>query len=147
MPRRHAPESPKDFQGSRWRRAFAAVARWATLAALGACGTNEESIGRDADAGRHLDGMEVQATSRSAVQSAREALQKRDLRQLKMVQYYVLHRAHEPLLDPAELDLIDLGIWCMENGPTTEARVEKATNASKDVRLARQVRLTCLGTP
>jgi hypothetical protein len=151
MPSRNASTCPQGFRTSGWRRTrrtALAAAFPSLLAAFGACGTNEEQVvGRDADAGRVLDGMEVQATSRSANESAREALQKRDLRQLKMVHYYVLHRAHEPLLGPAEVALLELGIWCIENGPATEARVEKAVSASKDARLARQVHITCLGTP
>lgn len=111
--------------------------------ALVGCEKPAATLAPDAGA-RPMDGMEKRAAGRAASESAREAMQKRDLRSLRMIRTYVLKRADEPLLPKEDLLLIDLGIQCLELGPAGSKAARGLLARVKDTKLARATRQACL---
>jgi hypothetical protein len=93
--------------------------------------------------GRPMDGMEKRAAGRAASDSAREAMAKRDLRELRMIRTYVLKRADEPLLPQEDVLLIDLGIQCLELGPAGSEAARGLLSRVKESKLARATRGAC----
>jgi hypothetical protein len=81
-----------------------------------------------AASGEELDGMQLAAGRRVALETAVMAMQHRDLQRLKQLRTWVHHRATVPLLEPADLTALDLAIECLEpSANTTElaARLEQ----------------------
>jgi hypothetical protein len=93
--------------------------------------------------GRAMDGMEKRAAGRAASESARTAMEKHDLRELRMIRTYVLKRADEPLLPPEDVLLIDVGIQCLELGPAGAEAARGLLARVKESKLARATRTAC----
>jgi hypothetical protein len=107
-----------------------------------ACQQDRSASAPDAG-GRPMDGMEKRAAGRAASESARTAMEKRDLRELRMIRTYVLKRADEPLLPPEDVLLIDLGIQCLELGPAGSEAARGMLGRVKESKLARATRTAC----
>jgi hypothetical protein len=74
-----------------------------------------------ASAGEQLDGMQLSAARRVTMETARTALQHRDLPRLKQLSVWVRHRAQVVLFEPDDLAALDLAIQCLEqSAPPTE---------------------------
>lgn len=90
---------------------------------LGALGCKQEqdrprkrSFPPTAASGEELDGMQLAAGRRVALETATTGMQRRDLERLKQLRTWVHHRATVPLLESADLTALDLAIQCLEPG-------------------------------
>jgi len=61
-----------------------------------------------------LDGMQLEAASRVALESAADAMVRHDLQRLKMLSVWVRGRAQVVLFQPNDLSALDLAIACLE---------------------------------
>lgn len=91
-----------------------------SLSALG-CKKEEErprkrSFPPTAASGEELDGMQLAAGRRVALETAILAMKHRDRERLKQLRTWVLQRATVPLIEPADLTALDLAIQCLEPG-------------------------------
>ena len=94
-----------------------------SLGALGALGCEREQerprkrpFPATAASGEELDGMQLAAGRRVALETAATAMKHRDLGRLRQLRTWVHHRATVPLLEPADLTALDLAIQCLEPG-------------------------------
>lgn len=61
-----------------------------------------------------LDGMQLEAAGRVALESAADAMVRHDLQRLKMLSVWVRGRAQVVLFQPNDLSALDLAIGCLE---------------------------------
>lgn len=97
-----------------------------------------------AASGEELDGMQLAAGRRVALESAVAAMQRRDLHRLKQLSVWVRHRATVPLFEPADLEALDIAIECLEHGATPSqqlARLERLETG----KLVEPARAVCRG--
>lgn len=94
---------------------------------------------------RVLDGMERNSANRIAVESALEAIAKRDLAGLRMLRLWVQKRALEPLWAPEDLRTLDQAIACLEGGERWQENARATLDGMKTKKLQRATRRLCLG--
>lgn len=83
---------------------------------------HHEEPATTAASGSKLDGMQLDSARRVALQSALDAMKRRDLPRLKQLSTWVRGRAQVVIFQPSELDALDLAIACLETGaPTSDA--------------------------
>ena len=70
-----------------------------------------------------LDGMELTAARRVGLESARDAMERGDLKRLKMLSVWVRSRAQVVLLEPQDVESLDRAIACLENNSTRSAEL------------------------
>lgn len=78
-----------------------------------------------------LDGMQLEAAGRVALESAADAMERRDLERLRMLSRWVRERAQVVLFQPNDLSALDLAIGCLDHSvPPTRAvaSLEKLTS-------------------
>lgn len=68
-----------------------------------------------AAAASELDGMQLASARRVALESATAAMQRRDLTRLKQLSLWVRGRAQVAILEPDDLQALDLAIECLEH--------------------------------
>jgi hypothetical protein len=61
-----------------------------------------------------LDSMQLEAAGRVALESAADAMERRDLERLRMLSRWVRFRAQKVLFAPDDLAALDLAIACLE---------------------------------
>ena len=101
----------------------------ATLALVGfivafACRSEGNSTGFKAKplASGELDAMQLEAAGRVALESAADAMERRDLERLRMLSRWVRERAQDVLFQPNDLSALDLAIGCLDHSvPPSEA--------------------------
>jgi hypothetical protein len=93
-----------------------------TLALLGfvvafACRSKGESTGFRAKpvVSGELDAMQLEAAGRIALESAADAMERRDLERLRMLSPWVRERAQVVLFQPNDLSALDLAIGCLDH--------------------------------
>ena len=69
-----------------------------------------------AASGEELDGMQLAAGRRVALETAILAMKHRDQARLKQLRTWVLQRATVPLIEPADIEALELAIQCLEPG-------------------------------
>lgn len=82
--------------------------------------------------GEQLDGMQLWAARRVTMETARTAMQHRDLPRLKQLAVWVRHRAHVSLFEPDDVAALDIAIQCLERPaePTEQlASLERLSGA------------------
>jgi len=62
-----------------------------------------------------LDGMQLEAAGRVALESAADAMERRDLERLRMLSRWVRERAQVVLFQPNDLSALDLAIGCLDH--------------------------------
>ena len=94
----------------------------ATLALLGfviafACRSESGSTGFRPKpvASGELDGMQLEAAGRVALESAADAMERRDLERLRLLSRWVRERAQVVLFQPNDLSALDLAIACLDH--------------------------------
>ena len=78
-----------------------------------------------------LDGMQLEAASRIALESAADAMERRDLHRLRLLSRWVRERAQVVLFQPNDLSALDLAIGCLDHSvPPSQAvaRLQKLTS-------------------
>jgi hypothetical protein len=70
-----------------------------------------------------LDGMELTAARRVGLESATDAMQRGDLKRLKMLSIWVRSRAQVVLFEPQDVESLDRAITCLENDSTRSAEL------------------------
>lgn len=95
---------------------------FATLAIVGffvafACRTEGGGTGfkTKAVASGDLDGMQLEAAGRVALESAADAMERKDLERLRMLSRWVRERAQVVLFKPDDLRALDLAIGCLDH--------------------------------
>jgi hypothetical protein len=78
-----------------------------------------------APAGSELDGMQLASARRVAIESAIAAMKRRDLARLKQLSLWVRGRAQVAVLEPNELQALDLAIQCLEQVAPPSAATAK----------------------
>jgi hypothetical protein len=92
-----------------------------------------------------LDGMQLSAARRVALESATAAMKRRDVERLKQLNVWVRHRATVPILEPDDLTSLDIAVGCLEHvAPPTEALAK--LDALKSGRLRNEARSVCLAS-
>ncbi len=88
-----------------------------------ACRSEGDQFGKDSFApSPGLDGMQLESAGRVALESAADAMARRDLQRLKMLAFWVRERAQVVLFKPNDLSALDLAIACLERSvPPSEA--------------------------
>jgi hypothetical protein len=75
-----------------------------------------------AGSGQVLDGMQLDSARRVALQSAKAAIEARDLQRLKQLRKWVEGRASVPIFEADDLATLDIAIACLEQpAPSVEA--------------------------
>ena len=62
-----------------------------------------------------LDGMQLEAAGRVALESAADAMERKDLERLRMLSRWVRERAQVVLFKPNDLRALDLAIGCLDH--------------------------------
>lgn len=101
------------------------------LASLPSC--KREAATKDDDksassSSMKLDGMQLDSARRVAIESASAAMGRRDLGRLKQLSTWVRGRAQVVILEPNDLEALDLAIACLEQpegAAGTLARLER----------------------
>ena len=62
-----------------------------------------------------LDGMQLEAAGRVALESAADAMERRDLERLRLLSRWVRERAQVVLFQPNDLSALDLAIGCLDH--------------------------------
>ena len=62
-----------------------------------------------------LDAMQLEAAGRVALESAADAMERRDLQRLRMLSRWVRERAQVVLFQPNDLSALDLAIGCLDH--------------------------------
>lgn len=78
-----------------------------------------------------LDGMQLEAAGRVALESAADAMVRHDLQRLKMLSVWVRGRAQVVLFKPNDLSALDLAIGCLDKSVSPSeaaARLGKLTS-------------------
>ncbi|HEX2874221.1 MAG TPA: hypothetical protein VHP33_23365 [Polyangiaceae bacterium] len=95
---------------------------FATLALVGffvafACRSEGGGTGfkTKAVASGDLDGMQLEAAGRVALESAADAMERKDLERLRMLSRWVRERAQVVLFKPNDLKALDLAIGCLDH--------------------------------
>jgi len=69
-----------------------------------------------------LDAMQLEAAGRVALESAADAMERRDLERLRLLSRWVRERAQVVLFQPNDLSALDLAIGCLDHSvPPREA--------------------------
>ena len=69
-----------------------------------------------------LDAMQLEAAGRIALESAADAMERRDLERLRLLSRWVRERAQVVLFQPDDLSALDLAIGCLDHSvPPTQA--------------------------
>lgn len=72
-----------------------------------------------------LDGMQLDSARRVAIESAKDSMVRHDLERLKQLAKWVRGRAQVVILEPADLEALDLAIVCLgQPGPSPEIRAQ-----------------------
>jgi hypothetical protein len=90
-----------------------------------------------------LDRMELAAARRVGLESATDAMQRGDLKQLKMLDTWVRKRAQVVLFNPDDLESLDLAISCLD-GSLAPADREAALDKIAGGQLINPARDLCL---
>lgn len=61
-----------------------------------------------------LDGMQLEAAGRIALESAADAMERRDLERLRLLSRWVRERAQVVLFQPNDLSALDVAIGCLD---------------------------------
>ena len=104
---------------------------------------HEPSPAARAHADGGLDGMELSAATRVGLESATDAMERRDLKRLKMLSVWVRGRAQVVLFTPDDLRSLDLAITCLEGGLSRSERTA-AFDEIKTGQLSKAARSLCL---
>lgn len=72
----------------------------------------------------YLDGMQLASARRVALESAVDAIDRRDLARLRQLDVWVRKRAQVPLFEQDDLRALELAISCLEHSPPPGAREE-----------------------
>ena len=96
---------------------------WFTTLALAgfavafACRSESRSTGFKAKpaVSGELDGMQLEAAGRIALESAADAMERRDLERLRLLSRWVRERAQVVLFQPNDLSALDLAIGCLDH--------------------------------
>jgi hypothetical protein len=78
-----------------------------------------------------LDAMQLEAAGRVALESAADAMERRDLQRLRMLSRWVRERAQVVLFQPNDLSALDLAIGCLDHSvppPQAVATLQKLTS-------------------
>ena len=90
----------------------------------------------------HLDGMQLDSARRVALESATAAMQRRDLQRLKQLGTWVRGRAQVVILEPNDLQALDLAIACLEQ-PASAASSLAQVQAIDGGKLKEPARALC----
>lgn len=90
-----------------------------------------------------MDGMEQTAARRVGLESAADAMRRRDLQRLKMLGVWVRGRARVVLFEPDDLKALDLAITCLDGSLAPSERAT-ALDQIKSGKLIRPARALCL---
>jgi hypothetical protein len=107
--------------------------------ALGAC-RSEPTKKRDPSV---LDGVELSAARRVGLETASEAIQKGDVKKLKMLAVWVRKRAQVVLFEPDDLAALDIAITCLD-GSLPEGERAAALAKISSGKLVQDARDVCL---
>lgn len=95
---------------------------WLSLAAGPGCEREPRAKRSSASPSASLDGMQLFSARRVTLESAVDAMQRRDLQRLKQLDVWVRNRAQVVLFEPDDLRSLELAIQCLEQvGPPHEA--------------------------
>lgn len=87
-----------------------------------------------------LDGMQLEAAGRVALESAADAMVRHDLQRLKMLSVWVRGRAQVVLFKPNDLSALDLAIACLDRSVSpSDAAVSLEKLTSGKLRVPAQV--------
>jgi hypothetical protein len=75
-----------------------------------------------------LDAMQLEAAGRVAMESAADAMERRDLERLRMLSTWVRGRAQVVLFGPGDLGALDLAIGCLDH---SVSRADALTSLKK----------------
>ncbi len=90
-----------------------------------------------------LDGVELSAARRVGLETASEAIQKGDVKKLKMLAVWVRKRAQVVLFEPDDLAALDIAITCLD-GSLPEGERAAALAKVESGKLIRDARDVCL---
>jgi len=127
-------------------RAHAALALLGALVSVSACKRDSASKtdhGFPAPSASGLDGMQFSSARRVALESAKAAMQRRDLERLKQLNVWVRNRAQVALFEPDDLSALELAIQCLEQvtpASTAVASLDDLRSGS----LRQPARVVCL---
>jgi len=93
-----------------------------------------------------LDGMQLEAAGRVALESAADAMERHDLQRLKMLSVWVRGRAQVVLFQPNDLSALDLAIGCLERKVSPSQALESLKKMSSGKLLVR-TRVLCSEQP
>jgi len=84
-----------------------------------------------------LDAMQLEAAGRVALESAADAMERRDLERLRMLSHWVRERAQVVLFQPDDLSALDLAIGCLDHSvPVNQAAASLQQLSSGKLRLS-----------
>jgi hypothetical protein len=123
-------------------------ARFGSLVSVGLCGTalglaacrSEPTKKRDPNV---LDGVELSAARRVGLETASEAIQKGDVKKLKMLAVWVRKRAQVVLFEPDDLAALDVAITCLD-GSLPQGERAAALAKIESGKLVQDARDVCL---
>jgi hypothetical protein len=95
-------------------RVWFAVLAMAGFAVAFACRSESKPYPAKPLASGELDGMQLEAAGRVALESAADAMERHDLQRLKMLSVWVRGRAQVVLFQPNDLSALDVAIGCLE---------------------------------
>ncbi len=78
-----------------------------------------------------LDAMQLEAAGRVALESAADAMERRDLERLKMLSTWVRRRAQVVLFGPSDLSALDLAIGCLDRSVSRSQALASLAKLSK----------------
>src|SRR5450432_4204173 len=125
---------------ARFRRVWSTAVLF--IAASPAACHHESSSESKRDPGA-MDGMEQTAARRVGLESAADAMQRRDLQRLKMLSVWVRGRARVVLFEPDDLKALDVAITCLDGSLAPSERTQ-ALGQIKTGKLLKPARELCL---
>ena len=129
-----------------WVWAVLFVALWQTLACDRPTGFKKSSSAAPSGSGQKLDGMQFSSARRVALESAIDAMKRRDLARLKQLSIWVRGRAQVAIFEPDDLTALDLAIQCLEQvSPPSDAL--QTLDALGSGQLRKAARGVCAGNP
>ncbi len=93
-----------------------------------------------------LDAMQLEAAGRVALESAADAMERRDLERLKMLSKWVRGRAQVVLFGPSDLGALDLAIGCLDRSVSRSEALASLAKLGKG-KLSIPARSLCEETP
>lgn len=93
-----------------------------------------------------LDAMQLEAAGRVALESAADAMERRDLERLRMLSHWVRERAQVVLFQPDDLSALDLAIGCLDRSVSPSEGVASLQKLSSS-KLLLSARSVCAEQP